>query len=558
MPLPRLSLPSAPLSVLSVLALAGACTGNIGDAKSGSGGSTGTIKPDAQGNLPYMAPQPAAAALPARAWRLTHAEYRLSVKNVTGIDVDTSLFEPEADSGLFLNLSNVNFVRINLARNYQDAAEQVADMMTDVQLRAVAGAACPALGAGCKADFIRNLLARAYRRTPAADEITEAGSVFDTAVAADPGDGVFPFRAVVQAALTSPFFLYRTEIGAPGTASQTSFRMTDHEVASFLSYSVLGQSPPAALLAAADRGELTDPATLRTNVDTLLAMPEAAAPLRAFLFQWLTLTKVNENLFKFPDKFPGFDAVRSAMIDEANAFFTSSAGMSGSLRALLTTPVPAPAGALATFYGAPGAGLGTRTGWLGLGGFLSVAAHADQSSPTLRGTFVRERLLCQHITIPQNVPVLTEVEQMGGVPKSTRDLYIMHQKAECAACHDALDGVGFTFENFDGAGRFRTEELFRNQTTPTPIDASGKLVNTDVNRPLANHTDLAMALADSAWVRECASIQAFRYYFGFGGDVDRGVPPVMAGYQTLTAGGTMKDLLGSLVSSSSTFERVRN
>ena len=111
---------------------------------------------------------------------------------------------------------------------------------------------------------------------------------------------------------------------------------------------------------------------------------------------------------------------------------------------------------------------------------------------------------------------------------------------------------------FDGAGRFRTEELFRNQTTPVPIDTSGKLVNTDVNRPLANQAELAEALASSAWVRECASIQAFRYYFGYGGDVQRGMPPVMAGYQTLTAGGTMKDLLSAVVSSTSTFERVRN
>ena len=88
---------------------------------------------------------------------------------------------------------------------------------------------------------------------------------------------------------------------------------------------MLGQPPPAALLAAADRGELTNPATLRTNVDALLAMPEAAEPLRAFLFQWLTLTKVNDDLYKFPDLFPGFDGVRGAMIDEANAFFTANA-----------------------------------------------------------------------------------------------------------------------------------------------------------------------------------------------------------------------------------------
>jgi len=536
--------------VAGALVLVGACTGKISKSKGDS--ETG---PDAQGNLPYAAPQPVAPALPARAWRLTHAEYRKSVKDVTGIDVDTSGFEAEADGGSFVNLSNVNFVRVQLAANYQDAAEEVADLMTDAQLRALAPA-CTTLAAACKADFVRAVLTRAYRRPPSAEEIAETGDVFDAA--ADATDPAFSFRAVVQAALTSPFFLYRSEIGAAGGAAQTSFRMTDHEVASLLSYSLLGQPPPAALLAAADRGELTSATTLRANVDSLLAMPEAAAPLRAFLFQWLTLTKVNDDLYKFPDLYPGFDGARGAMLDEANAFFTANAGMGGTLRSLLTAPVAPPTGALATFYDGAGAGFGTRVGWLGLGGFLAVAAHANQSSPTLRGNFVRERLLCQHMTIPPGVPVLEEVEQMGAAPTSTRDLYKMHQKAGCDSCHNALDQVGFTLESFDGAGRFRTQELFRNQTTPVTVDTSGYLTNTDVNRPLANQAELAEALASSAWVRECAATQAFRYTFGFGADVPRGLPPVMAGYQALTASGTMKDLLSAVVSSASTYERVRN
>ena len=139
--------------------------------------------------------------LPARAWRLTHAEYRKSVKDLTGVDVDTSVFEPEADGGLFVNLSNTNFVRVNLAANYQDAAEQVADTMTDAQLRALAPA-CTTLAAACKTDFVRGVLTRAYRRPPRAEEITEVGQVFDAA--ADPSDAVFPFRAVVQAAGLKP------------------------------------------------------------------------------------------------------------------------------------------------------------------------------------------------------------------------------------------------------------------------------------------------------------------------------------------------------------------
>ena len=192
-------------------ALAALAAVTAGSASPARRGGIDMPVPDAQGNLPYVAPQPVAAALPARAWRLTHAEYRKSVMALTGVAVDTNLFEPEADGGLFVNLSNVNFVRVQLAGNYQNAAEEVSDAMTNAQLLALA-TPCTTLTAACKADFIRNTLTRAYRRAPSADETAEAGQIFD--LGGSTGDPVFAFRAVIQSALTSPFFLYRTEIGA--------------------------------------------------------------------------------------------------------------------------------------------------------------------------------------------------------------------------------------------------------------------------------------------------------------------------------------------------------
>ena len=84
-----------------------------------------------------------------------------------------------------------------------------------------------------------------YQPTP--EEIAEAGEIYDLGVPS--GDAVFPFRAVIQFVLTAPAFLYRTEIGPNGSAAQTAYKLTDHEVASFLSYSLMGQPPSAALLA---------------------------------------------------------------------------------------------------------------------------------------------------------------------------------------------------------------------------------------------------------------------------------------------------------------------
>jgi hypothetical protein len=496
--------------------------------------------------------------LPARVWRLTHAEYRAAVKDLLGMDADTSAFEAENDSGIFQNVSNIGLVRTVLAANYDQTAERVADAVSEAQLRALA-APCGNLTSACKADFIRTAAGRAFRRPLSAEESTELGEIFDLGAAS--GEPLLPFRSVVQAILTSPHFLYRTEVGAPAEAGSPTFRLTGHEVASLLSFSLLGRPPSASLLAAGERGDLGSPLSLRSQVEGLLAEPQAAQPLRDFLSQWLMLNAFSDEIktHKFADLFPGFDMVRAAMADEALAFVATNGGMTGSLSRLLTTPVPPATGALGSFYTAPGAGPGTRTGWLALGAFLSVAAHSDIGSPTLRGLFIRDRMLCQKFVVPPNVPNLSDVETMGAAPKSTRDLYQLHKtRAECAACHDAIDPVGFAFESFDAAGRYRTQELFRNQTIPVDVDTSGRLINTDVNRPLANHSDLASALAESAWVRECAAIQTFRYYMGFGADVPRGLPPVMAGYEVLTAGGTMRDLVAAVMSSESTLQRIRN
>jgi hypothetical protein len=555
------------LAVGCAIGLGAGCAGKAGgDAppgrgSSGSGGSAvePPPKPDSQGNLPYVAPSPVAAGLPARVWRLTHAGYARSVYAFLGVNVDTSDFEAESDSGTFQNVSNIGFVRTSLADSYYRVAEQVADALTEPQLQTLAGgaASCSTLTAACKEDFIRSAAARGFRRPASTEDMAELGEIFDLAVPS--GDALLPFRSVVQIILTSPAFLYRTEVGAPADAGKPIFRITDHEAASLLSFSLLGEPPPASLLAAADRGQLRDEAGLRREVQALLAAPEAAAPLGVFLGQWLMLNHFDDELHKLPDLFPGFDAVRPAMLDEARSFLGSSGGMTSTLSGLLTTAVPSASGALGAFYTSPGAGAGTRTGWLALGAFLSVAAHADISSPTLRGLFIRDRMLCQKFPVPPTVPALTDVESMGGTPRSTRELYNLHKtKAECASCHDALDPVGLTFESFDGAGRYRTQELFRNQTVAVPVDTSGRLINTDVDRDLADHTDLAQALASSAWVRECAAIQTFRFYFGFGADVPRGLPPVMAGYQALAAGGAIKDLVTAVMTSPSTVERTRD
>lgn len=514
----------------------------------GAGGTTDMPLPDPEGNLPYAPPAAGQEALPARTWKLTHAQYRKTVQALLGVSVDTADLEPDLDNGVYPNMSSSHFVRVPLATGYYQKAASVASGLTAAQL----GALVPGgeVAVASKATFLASILEKAFRRPPTAEELTAYGGIFD--LGASEGDAALGFRAVVRALLTSPNFLYRTEIGADPNA--TDFTLTGHEVASLLSYSLLDAPPPAALLAAASAGSLTAPATLATEVSALLSTPEATAQLAAFMSAWLQVYLFDmEEVNKDETRFPTFLSIKQAMKDEAISYLAAQGGPASNIPALLTTPLAMPEGPLGEFYRSEpsGAAGGTRTGVLALGALLSVRAKPTSSSPTLRGKFVRDRFLCQSIHLPEDaVPDISETQAVA-MPKTTRELYELHASMPaCAGCHTLLDQVGFAFEDLDAAGRFRTME------NGVPIDTSGALTETDVNTPLANHTDLANALARSEWTRECVATQAFRFYFGQV-ESSRGVPPVQAA-RTAIGAGTFRDMVQAVMTSPSTYHRVRN
>ena len=147
------------------------------------------------------------------------------------------------------------------------------------------------------------------------------------------------------------------------------------------------------------------------------------------------------------------------------------------------------------------------SGMLTQGSFLAAHAKADQTSPVLRGKFVRAQLLCN----PPPPPPPTVVIRPPTVdPRlSTRQRFAQHTADSfCAACHTAMDPIGFTFEHYDAAGRWRATDADQ------PVDATGQLTNTDADGPLDGVPSLAARLVASAEVRSCTATQWFRYAFG--------------------------------------------
>ena len=248
--------------------------------------------------------------------------------------------------------------------------------------------------------------------------------------------------------LTSPHFLYRDETRS----------LTDYRLATALSYFLWGAPPTKTLREQASSGALDTPGSLIDIVDDMLADPRAQQQLESFATQWLAIEGI---LTVDKGTHDIFDAVRSSIYKEAGQFVADIIVSDGSIEELVTATVDPTDDIYETI----------NAGVLGLPAVLASNAHSDQTSPVMRGLFVRENLLCQHLgTPPANA---------GGVPdvdpnSSTRERFEQHSDdPSCAACHMYIDPIGFGFEQYNEIGEWRDMDGLH------PIDASGFIDGVD-------------------------------------------------------------------------------
>jgi hypothetical protein len=290
--------------------------------------------------------------------------------------------------------------------------------------------------------------------------------------------------------LTAPKFLFRTESDPPNAVAGGVYRVNDVELASRLSFFLWSTIPDDELLNVAAQGKLKDPAVLDQQVKRMLADPRSQALTRNFAGQWLFLRNLQSAK---PDghEYPEFDDnLRQAFRRETELFFESILRENRSVLDLLNANYTFVNERLARHYGIPNV-YGTqfrrvtltdqtRMGLLGQGSVLTVTSYPNRTSPVLRGKWILENILgTPPPPPPPNVPPLKENEE-GAKPKSVRELMEEHRKnPACAGCHAVMDPLGFSLENFDGVGEWRTKDQ------SGPIDASGQLADgTKVEGPV--------------------------------------------------------------------------
>jgi hypothetical protein len=279
--------------------------------------------------------------------------------------------------------------------------------------------------------------------------------------------------------LVSPDFLFRIEQDPRNAEPDSMYPVTDTELASRLSFFLWSSLPDDELLDLVERSELRDPGVLETQVKRMMSDSRSSGFIENFVGQWLYLRNL-DGIYPDPAAFPEFDEnLREAFQRETELFIDDQIRSDRSLRELLSADYTYVNERLAEHYGIPkiygnryrkvmleGA---ERGGLFGHGSLMMVTSYPNRTSPVLRGKFVLENLLGgPPPEPPPNVPALETSND--GKQLTMREAMAMHREnPACRVCHAAMDPIGFSLENYDAVGKWRTQ--FAGQA----IDASGLL-----------------------------------------------------------------------------------
>jgi uncharacterized protein DUF1592/uncharacterized protein DUF1588/uncharacterized protein DUF1585/uncharacterized protein DUF1595/uncharacterized protein DUF1587 len=348
----------------------------------------------------------------------------------------------------------------------------------------------------CARKIIESLASEAYRRPANKEDVESLMEFYGEARRGH--DFEAGIKAAIQALLASPKFVFRFETAPPSARPGQSYRISDADLASRLSFFVWNTLPDAELIKAASANTLHTPAVLEKQVRRMLADPRAEALSTRFASQWLRLQDV-EKIHPDALLFPSFDNdLAQSYIRETQLFFDSLVREDRNILDLLTADYTFVNERIAKVYRIPNI-VGEqfqrvtvpdeRRGILGQGSILMQTAVADRTSPVQRGKWIMETLLgSPPPPPPPDVPAFDETKSATAEGKtlSTRERMEAHRKnPACNSCHRVIDPLGLALENFDTVGAWRIKD------NGVAVDSNGVLYD---GTKMAGPADLRQAL----------------------------------------------------------------
>jgi mono/diheme cytochrome c family protein len=338
----------------------------------------------------------------------------------------------------------------------------------------------------CSRQILSALARRAYRRPATENDVKTLMTFYQMGrEGADFDRGI---EMALRRILADPQFLYRREAEPATVVAGAPYRIHDLDLASRLSFFLWSSIPDDELLTIASKGRLSDPSVLERQVRRMLADPRSEALVVNVAEQWLNLRGLPTQapvVMAFPDF---DDNLRQAFRRETELFFASIVQEDRSVLDLLTADYTFVNERLARHYGIPnvygsqfrrvqlGPEFDMRRGLLGHGSQLTVSSQPGRTSPVQRGKWFMQTFLGVSPPSPPPGVVIriasTEKDAHGGTKQSMRQQMELHRTTEpCKSCHKNMDPIGFSLENFDAVGKWRTED------GGVPVDASGELVD---------------------------------------------------------------------------------
>jgi len=467
--------------------------------------------------------------------RLSSRELTRSITDVTGTPVADSevanLYVPRK----YDNGDPDSWVTSDAFNTMEGLAWSVADKVVAQKTDRVYGGCSDPLA--CKARLLGAVVPRIYRRPLRLEEATRYEALWNEGAPAGTDDAV---RIVLAAALQSPSFLYREEIGRHALGDRIAI-LEPHEIATQISYLVVGSTPDDEILEAARTNGLAKKADRLAQAERLLATPQAHAQEKHFLGLYLA-TADTPYIGKSRERFPGFKP--SPLGVEFGRMLDDVVRAGASSRSLLSFPHTLAPPIPSQYSAAPAPPV---RGVLMHPAFLATHASFDHSGPVARGLFVLTNFLCATPNPPP--PGIPRAPSTDSKQKTTRGRFAEHStKPSCQGCHRAIDGIGFGFEEYDAIGRFRTTE------DGEPIDASGILPADEREVTYRGVAELGALLAASQQVSDCYSMHIVRFALGAGErEIDKAL------YENLSRAGnpdaTYADRIRKIIGSPSFVER---
>lgn len=531
------------------------CAGSSGDPQ-GSAEVPAGERLDADASPPMRVPACGGTISPGPSGlrRLGNQEFIRSARDALHLSEGESeqalaLLEPEGEARL---LSSPRVVSATHLEKYMKAAFYLADVAVSTPERRSKLALCDLAKESCYKFLATSLGSQLYRQQLSKREVDNFAALAATPTGTQ-ADVYRPAKLIIAGIFSSSRFLFRIEDGVESGKLANWKKLSSTEVATRLSFMIWGTNPDAQLTQLAHEGKLGDIASVQATARVMLEDARASEGVGRFISRWLELDEVKvapRPVAQFPE---WSDANKLSAMAEVNLFMRDFWVPKGAnLLDALSARYSYIDDNLAPIYGLPPAGQelvkvelpAERTGLLTQSGFLtaSVPGASETVTPILRGKFLRNAFLC---TIPVPGPPAMIPEVSNDPALTVRERLASHRtSAECAACHQLLEPLGFGLEQYDEIGRFHATG-----SRGEVLTGAGQAYGLAGDPAFVGPKELAALLQASPEVSDCIATKAFQFAYGREVSPEDACSVAQASTALATSNFNLKEMILAMVTS---------